>query len=79
VKADKLAIEFDQLRLTEDKLLHPRLSLNNRGQPFWDIHPAKPPLINEIKSGRSRTWSKSKYGIAMMNSRSSIFQLSDSI
>jgi hypothetical protein len=51
VKADKLAIEFDQLRLTEDKLLHPRLSLNNRGQPFWDTHPAKPLLINEIKSG----------------------------
>jgi hypothetical protein len=46
-----MTIKFDQLRLTEDKLLHPRLSLNHRGRPFWDTHPAKPLLINEIKSG----------------------------
>jgi hypothetical protein len=78
VTADKLAIEIDQLRLTEDKLLHPRLSLNNQGQPFWDTLPTKPLLINKIKSGRSRTWSQSKYGSSTMNSRGSIVQLSNS-
>jgi hypothetical protein len=50
VEANKLAIKFDQLHLTEDKLLHSRLSLNNRGQPFLDTHPAMPLLINDIKS-----------------------------
>lgn len=50
VQADKLASEFDQLKLADDKKVHPRPQLNSRSQPFWDTHPAKSLVIDEIKS-----------------------------
>lgn len=51
IEKERLAIKFDQLSLDKEKAAFPRNPLTNRGNPFWDTHPAKKKLIEELKRG----------------------------
>jgi hypothetical protein len=51
IEVERLAIEFESLGFEKEKSVFKRNPLNCRGQPFWDTHPAKKLLVDELKNG----------------------------
>ena len=51
IKVEKLAITFEEKAFVTEKETFPRAEKTNRGEPFWDTHPAKPLLEAAIRAG----------------------------
>ena len=53
IEAEKLAVEFDQLAVENDRRVNPRNLLTQHGYPFWDTHEASRLLKEDIKQGQT--------------------------
>ena len=51
VDAEAEAIAFDQRSFELEQVHFPRNATTMRGQPFWDGHPAKSLMANDVKQG----------------------------